>query len=503
MDHRFKRLLQRGSEFFQAGDLSAAQACFDSLLARDPNSGAAWFRLSLVSARRGQFARAVDQAERAIKLDGERPASLAHLARCQIGAGRVGPARKTAEAALALCRRDGEVNETLAIVFARLGERHRSLALFDQLIGQHSGPVSARYNRALVLCSLDRLTEAANDLKACLASDPLHVRAHLALATIRKPGDRDHVAQLQELLRVLPANHVAEEALALALHHELDKQDRIDDAWAALSRALAVRARRSYPDPEHRRALFATLEADANVIAAAPATTNPAPPLPILVVGLPRAGSELLAQLLCRNDKVRRPPAQNGLLPELARMGGHDPEDAISQELLARIRDMDPSRRREHWLAALADSAEGGSHVLFCRPLDFQLVGLVLESLPEARVLHLQRDPRDVCFSHLANLSPFPASTVAAPANASPDQVADYYRDYDRLMRVWQERWPSQIMDIPYETLVTKPEMLLRVVCAFTGLRFDGRSMSTKDLTTDRIGHWQRYERFLPIKSLF
>ena len=53
-----------------------------------------------------------------------------------------------------------------------------------------------------------------------------------------------------------------------------------------------------------------------------------------------------------------------------------------------------------------------------------------------------------------------------------PEALAAYYVDYLRLMHHWHDVLPGRMMEVTYESLVDKPEMILRVVCSFLGIRY-------------------------------
>jgi hypothetical protein len=117
----------------------------------------------------------------------------------------------------------------------------------------------------------------------------------------------------------------------------------------------------------------------------------------------------------------------------------------------------------------------------------------IRRAFPEARLLHVERDPVDTCLAQLSRLFPEHGMAIANPA-----EIAGAYRDYRRLVAAWHARLPGAMLDVSYESLVEKPEMVLRVVCAFLGLRFDRTMLDGEPLHARRVGHAARYEAWLP-----
>jgi hypothetical protein len=113
---------------------------------------------------------------------------------------------------------------------------------------------------------------------------------------------------------------------------------------------------------------------------------------------------------------------------------------------------------------------------------------MIRRALPNARILHMQRDPVDACFSLLCQ----PEREFGPPV-FDPLELAEGHLAYRRLLLHWHRLLPGSILDVQYESLVEKPEMVLRVVFAFLGLHYEPGVLAGINLRTDRIGRWQRY----------
>src|SRR5690606_27474294 len=87
---------------------------------------------------------------------------------------------------------------------------------------------------------------------------------------------------------------------------------------------------------------------------------------------------------------------------------------------------------------------------------------------PQARILHMVRDPVEVCFSNLRELF-----SEANPYSYDQRELAAYYRGYERLMAHWHQRFPGRILDVDYAELTRDPEAVMRRVTAFCGLGFE------------------------------
>jgi hypothetical protein len=127
----------------------------------------------------------------------------------------------------------------------------------------------------------------------------------------------------------------------------------------------------------------------------------------------------------------------------------------------------------------------------------------------------MRRDPRDTC------LSIYFQDLLYGHRYANDlEDLAQYYRDYARLMEHWRTLLPPQVLlEVPYEALVADPETWSRRMLDFIGLDWDPRCLDfqytprtvmssskwqvRQALHQRSVGRWRNYERFLgPLLSL-
>jgi tetratricopeptide (TPR) repeat protein len=493
MDSRAEKLWHRGVVHFRQGAMEAAHASFEAFLAREPGSGPGWFRLSLVEARQGRHALAATRAEHSLALDPGHPEVLSHLARCLLRAGAPERARAIAMQALALPRDKPVVLDSLAGVLTRLDEPALALELFDRAIELDPDHASLYFNRALAHRQFGQAEAAERDLEACLARHPGHPKAHWALATLRTQDlAGNHVPRLRRLLdNAMPAQ---EEVLALALFKELDDLGDTPAAAQALARGLAARTRRRSTDGTPVAAHAALVDemlasVDARWLRAAEASCEAAP---VFVVGLPRSGVSLLGGLLSRHPRLHWLGTQQAWGRRLQAAFGAEGRTLAAGDS-ERIATLDFNRLGRDYLADVLPA--GAKPPIACEstPLDYLQVGFIARALPQARFLHLVRDPVDTCASILFQPGQDHGLAIGDGATA-----AAWHADYARLMRHWHELLPGRIMDVSYESLVEKPEMMLRVLCSFLGIRYAAALRMGLKLHARSIGRGHRYLAQLP-----
>ena len=494
MDSRAEKLWNRGMVHFRQGAMEAAQASFEAFLAREPGSGPGWFRLSLVAARRGRHTVAAAHAEHSLGLEPGQPEVLSHLARCLLRSGAPERARAIALQAAALPREKPVVLDSLAGVLTRLDEPALAIELFDQAIALDPTHASLYFNRALAHRQFGQVDAAERDLEACLQRQPGHVKAHWALATLRGQDlAGNHVARLrQQLDQALP---MQEEVLALALFKELDDLGDTPAAAQALERGLAARARRRPADTGDKAARDHVAFVDALVETVDArwlhgGAGNEA--APVFVVGMPRAGVALLGGLLSRHPRLHWLGAQQPWSRRLHAALGAEGRALVAADL-ARAEALDFAALGAGFLRDVVPAGAKPPIVCESHPLDYLQVGFIARALPNARFLHMVRDPVDTC----ASLVFQPGGDHEVDAT-DPAGVAAHHAQCMRLMQHWHELLPGRVMDVSYESLCEKPEMMLRVLCSFLGIRYASALRMGLQLHARGIGRGHRYLAQLP-----
>ena len=499
MNARSRRLWDRGMAHFAAGNLVAAQAAFDAMLAIDPGSPQALFRLSVLQASQGRFQAALALAQRAQERDPERGELLANVARCLLLTGRTEAARATATRALALPRKNAPLLDGLGAIMTRLDEQTLAIEMFDQAIALQPHSAGLYFNRALAQQQFGLYEGAERDLETCIALNPAHGKAHFALAEMLPRGPADnHVERLRAQLQLAPPRSAQEEFLSLSLFRELDDLGRYEEAWLALERGIASRRGRWPAAAAQPRAI-----SDALLSACGETVPEPAPGrssvAPLFLLGMPGSGVSLLGKLLGRHSKVHHLGSLAPFARLLSQAIGRDTSTLFDAAEIARFPGVDFAALGRDYLAAVSP-ASGQRGLLVCesRPMNFQLAPFIARALPNARFLHVTRDPVDNCVSILDHAW----SETSLPQHEA-GRLASAYLDYRHLMLHWGELLPGRIMDVSYESLVERPETVLRVVCGSIGLRYGSALRTGLMLHARSIGRGARYLGRLPaLKAL-
>ncbi len=234
----------------------------------------------------------------------------------------------------------------------------------------------------------------------------------------------------------------------------------------------------------------------------------PAPRRPLFVLGMMRSGTTLMEQILSSHPQVHG-AGELEILPRLASFElTNSPTGPLNEAALTRI--------RRGYLAALNNEPGDQTVVVDKLPANFRFIGLIQKAFPEARILHMRRDPVAVCWSVYKTY--FTHSTIGYAHNLQ-DTMA-YYDLYEQMMADWRTAYPGGFMDVDYEALTRTPEPVIRAVLDYCGLPFDPaclspqdnrRAVQTASLRQVRSGiyqgsskKWRAFDQYLaPLKAHF
>jgi tetratricopeptide (TPR) repeat protein len=183
--------------------------------------------------------------------------------------------------------------------------------------------------------------------------------------------------------------------------------------------------------------------------------------LPVFIVGMPRSGTSLVEQILSCHSKVHargettdveKLADQIPYYPDGVRNLTPEKLDAMAGAYVQRLHDMAPAATR------VTDKLPG----------NYLHLGLISQLFPGARVLHCQRDPRDVCLSNF-----FIDFGAGLGFTYDLEALAHTYKAYEELMRHWKAVLPIPIMDVRYEELIENPRPLVEAMLGFCGLDWE------------------------------
>ena len=307
-------------------------------------------------------------------------------------------------------------------------------------------------------------------LKRALQLRPGMPNAHMLVAMQGDPEEATR--QAATIRRALELARSPEEVayLSYALHLHLDALGDYDEAWAALVRGHVARLSLSPYRREQQHALFAALQG-----VEPSRTTRPRDEGDtglIFIVGMFRSGTSLVERVLAGHPEVVDGGETMQFAACMRDAVDHDTLDVIDQVVVERAREIDFEAVRGR-MQGYANWRSGGKKWLTEKlPSNFLNLGYILQAIPDAKVIHMHRDPVATCFSNLRTFF-----SGSAPYACDQGDMADYYLRYQELMEHWHGCFPGRIFDAEYSAFVADPDGQSHRLLEFCGLEFNARTL--------------------------
>ena len=499
----------RAQRLIAENQIAVAKVELESIVAHAPHRSDARMLLASVFLSEGSVRNAAEQAVIASKNLPNHAQPVSTVAHALLRIGESSAARDVLYRFNPSGTRDGQMLATVAHAFQMLGDHPTALSMMDRARACGLNTPDFRYFRSLQLQFNGRIDEARDELEACLRLGPTFGRASLTLARMRKQtADSNHLDYVRAQLRTVEQGSEDHASFKFAEFKMLEDLGDYDAAFVALEAANAIMYQRAHHDTAREQRIFDAL------IEATPASflTEPggafAGPMPIFIVGLPRSGTTLLDRVLDNHSHVLSTGERNDFPKQLRWSTDVHGQEMIDEEVIERLDRIDFLELGQRYLDQTQWRARGHRYYIDKLPPNFMLAGLIRRALPAAPILHMVRDPMDVCFSNFKAM-------FGDSYGYSYDMtaLAAHYQQYRRLMRHWHAALPGAIFDVRYNDLVADPDAVISKVLAFCGLPFEphlsdtGRNKTAVDTLSsaqvrepihDRtIGEWRRYEKQL------
>jgi len=443
--------------------LDVAERILKPYLKEDPFDAAAIRMLAELAGRIGRWRDAENLLRRAVELAPGWTAAKANLA---LVLGRMG---RPAEAMDLLDDIFAEEPDDLghwnlkAATLGRLGDFAEGIQMYESVLERSPRQPGVWLSYGHMLKTIGRQSEGIAAYRRAIDIKPVLGEAWWSLANLKTVKFDD--ADIEAMERALKVPDLTDEDrfhLDFALGKALHDLGRTDDAFAHYARANSLRLRSQPFRPEE---ISKTVDRSIERFNAEFFTERRGgceAHDPIFIVGMPRAGSTLIEQILSSHSKVEG-TSELPDIPALTRKRGPYPKS-----ILEATADERRALGEEYLKRASVQRRTDRPFFIDKLPNNWLFVPFIHLILPNAKIIDARRHPLGCCFSnfrqHFAHGQAFTYDL---------DHVGRYYADYVRLMAHIDQVLPGRVHRIIYERMVDDTEAEVRRLLEHCGLEFE------------------------------
>lgn len=498
--------------------LAIAERLLKPYLARQPTHVAAIRMLAETAARLGRNEDAEALLSRCLELAPGFVEARHNHTTVLYRLGRAEEALAELDRLLAINPRHAGYRNLKAAALGRIGDYAGAIALYEEVLAAHPDQPKAWMSYGHSLKTVGRQADCIAAYRRAIALTPQLGEAWWSLANLKTVRfSEDDVAAMRAQLARTDIGEEDRFHLDYALGKALEDAGDPAAAFDHYARGAALRRAGLDYDADHTTthanrsmALFTP-----DFFAQRAGWGCPAPD-PIFVVGLPRAGSTLIEQILASHSAVEGTMELPDIISIARRMGGRRRRSEASTypEMLEGL---DPDQVRalgEEYLERTRVQRKTDRPLFIDKmPNNFAHIGLIRLILPNAKIIDARRHPLACCFSgfkqHFARGQGFSYDLT---------DLGRYYADYVRLMDHFDAALPGAVHRVIYEQMVADPEAQVRALLDRCGLPFEpavmkfhenDRAVRTasseqvrRPIFTEGLDQWRAFEPWLdPLKA--
>ena len=359
-----------------------------------------------------------------------------------------------------------------AVELMQTGDYEAALSLFDQILEKLPADPATLTSRGHALKTYGRQDDAIASYRAATAARADQGDAWYALANLKTyrftQEERDKM-QAQETspdLAFMDKVH-----LCFALGKAFEDAGEFDESFVYYDRGNALKRAQSRYDAEQMTDELTSIASAATpeLFARFDGAGNDAPD-PIFILGLPRAGSTLLEQILASHSKVEGTMELPNILSlaHQLRSGQIGKTDARYPANLHDLTAEDYRHFGDEFMENTRVHRSGAPFFIDKMPNNFRHIGLIHLMLPNAKIIDARRDAMACCFSGFKQLF-----AEGQEFTYGLEQIGRYYRDYTTLMDHWNAVLPGRILRVRHEDVLGDLDGQVRRMLDWIGLPFE------------------------------
>jgi predicted Zn-dependent protease len=511
------RLKEAAAALLQ-NDLPLADRRLRAHLAGHPTDVAALRMLAEVAGRLRKYVEAQELLERCLSLAPNFDAARQNYAGILNRQAKPAAALPEVERLLAKEPNNPGYLNLKAAILANMGDYGGSIEVYDGVLRRYPKQPKVWMSMGHALKTARRQDESVAAYRRAIEMDATLGEAYWSLANLKtvRFSEADKLAMEQALARI----DLADEDrihFEFALGKALEDDRSYERSFVHYTRGNALHRRmHPYSAEENTRFVNRCKQQYTADFFSARRHGGAQSTAPIFIVGLPRAGSTLIEQILASHSLIEG-TVELPDIPQIARelIGrGEDIPQGRFFEAVAALQPDDMRSLGERYLASTRVHRKTTAPFFIDKmPNNCLYIGLIQLILPNAKIIDARRHPAGCCFSafkqHFARGQSFTYDL---------EDLGHYYADYVELMAHIDGVLPGRVHRVLYETLVHETEAEVHRLLDYCGLPFEERCLKffenerpvrtasseqvRRPIFTEGTDHWRHYEPWLgPLKQ--
>ena len=488
----------------------------------DGNYAVAICNLGLARIKQERYPEAISLLLRSLQLSPGYVESLIGLARAHFEQEQHELALNILQEVLKTHEKRADAHSLMGSIYTEQGKADLAEASFQRVLAIDPKNTAAMTGIGNIKMERGDFVGAKADFMSAIALDANNIEARFYLTQVEKvaKGDTNIVA----LENILTSQNYLSADKKISLHYALGKAyddlKLVDEAFPHfLEGARLKRSKITFDRTTDAQLVDGIIDAvSGDVVQKLQGAGGDLSDAPIFILGMPRSGTTLVEQIISSHPDVFGAGELDYLIQILQQVHAKSGEEGGSEIPLVKtifpqnLTRLTPELLTEYghqYIEQVKALAPDTKRITDKMPANYLLMGLIPLILPNAKIIHVKRDPIDTCLSCFTRLF-----NRHQNATYELEELGLHYQNYLKIMEHWRKVMPAdQFIEVQYEDLVKNTESEAKRLIQYCGLKWDKRcldfyknerSVRTASVTQVRqpvyqssVKRWKSYEKYL------
>ena len=497
-DHQIIYLL--GLSFINKQDFINAEKYFQNLL-RIKKTPEFFYTFGNIQKKLKKFNNAIYSFEQAISLNPNFSEAYNNLGNTKKLLNQRESAIKCYQKAISLKKDNIQALFNLSTILRENNNYEELINIYEKILDIDKNNIKTLYNLGSAYLFLGNIFKGRKCFEKVIEMDEFHVPSYRNYVSITKIDEQNKIFNKLKNIDFNILNHENKILLSNALSKSFFDLENNKKGFYHLDKSNKLKKKVSKFSMDFEQNQFDKIKKFFSEIDNKNLTFNDnLKTKPIFIVGMPRSGTSLIEQILSSHSKIHGAGELNFMQKIINKLGLENKFD-----------EMDYFTEIRNFYYSNIKTISKADMVIDKLPLNFRWIGFIIKSFPEAKIIHIERNPMAVCWSNYK--THFVDSGM--DFNLSQQDVAIYYSMYLELMKFWKEKFSNKILNINYEIFVQDFEKNTKKIIDYLDLKWEQkiqnyqkskRAVSTasylqvRDKIQKNTSHqWKKYQNYLKI----
>ena len=507
---KFEEEVQNLLNLYKLKNLSAAEITANNLINKHPQNVWLYNILGLIFMEQKRFDEAINSFEKGIKVDANYAALYDNLGTIYKKKKDYSKSETYYKKSIELNNKIPEPKNNLGNLYRLLNNNNKAIDCYVAAIKTKTNFFPGHYNLGITYKSIGKFKESKWHLNETIKINENIYAAHRNLSEITKYSVNDpHLNLLKKIYNDKKNKNTNKKELAFALGKAYEDVKDFKKAFEFYNDANNL----------HRKTIDFSIKDEIDEFKEIKKTFNKKlyktfnksgnrDNTPIFILGMPRSGTTLVEQILSSHSDVYGGDELN-FLPDILKESFTTSDNKISFSKFKKLNKIELEKIGEKYIKNLKALSPVSKKISDKLPINFKWIGLIKLILPNSKIIHCNRNSKDVCLSIFKNY--FVSDKLKYAYNLK--ELTEFYKLYSNLMKHWEKTLPKFIYNIKYENIIHNPDREFKRLLKACDLGWDAnclkfyenkRAVNTASDTQVRkkiyktsLHSWKKYKKFI------